>query len=69
MFSRKIRHVAIPSGSIRWISIRFDALYTKHWPVPIKANYRFYAIILFKISLTLGKLCDWLNVQKPANHR
>ena len=25
MFSRKIRHVAIRSGSIRWISIRFDA--------------------------------------------
>ena len=25
MFSRKIRHVAIYSGSIRWISIRFDA--------------------------------------------
>ena len=24
MFSRKIRHVAIRSGSIRWISIRFD---------------------------------------------
>ena len=65
MFSRKIHHVAIHSG----ISIRFDAHYTKRWPVPIKANYRFYAIILFKISLTLGKLCDWLNVQKPANHR
>ena len=26
MFSRKIRHVAIRSGSIRWISIRFDAV-------------------------------------------
>ena len=26
MFSRKIRLVAIRSGSIRWISIRFDAL-------------------------------------------
>ena len=25
MLSRKIRHVAIRSGSIRWISIRFDA--------------------------------------------
>ena len=25
MFSRKIRHVAIRRGSIRWISIRFDA--------------------------------------------
>ena len=25
MFSRKIRHDAIRSGSIRWISIRFDA--------------------------------------------
>ena len=25
MFSRKIRHVAIRIGSIRWISIRFDA--------------------------------------------
>ena len=25
MFSRKIRHVAIRSGAIRWISIRFDA--------------------------------------------
>ena len=25
MFSRKIRHVAIRSGSIRWISLRFDA--------------------------------------------
>ena len=25
MFSRKIRHVAIRSGSIRWISIRFDS--------------------------------------------
>ena len=25
MFSRKIGHVAIRSGSIRWISIRFDA--------------------------------------------
>ena len=26
MFSRKIRHVAIRSGFIRWISIRFDAV-------------------------------------------
>ena len=26
MFSRKLRHVAIRSGSIRWISIRFDAI-------------------------------------------
>ena len=26
MFSRKIRLVAIRSGSIRWISIRFDSL-------------------------------------------
>ena len=25
MFSRKIRHVVIRSGSVRWISIRFDA--------------------------------------------
>ena len=25
MFSRKIRHVATRSGSIRWIYIRFDA--------------------------------------------
>ena len=29
MFSRKIRHVAIRSGSIRWISIRFDAIFAK----------------------------------------
>ena len=26
MFSGKMRHVAIRSGSIRWISIRFDAI-------------------------------------------
>ena len=35
MFSRKIRHVAIRSGSIRWISIRFDA----HYYIAILHNF------------------------------
>ena len=37
MFSRKIRHVAIRSGFIRWISIRFDAI--QGVPINIFKNY------------------------------
>ena len=49
--------------------IPFLCVFRKRWPVTIKANYRSCARILFTFSLTLGKLCDWLNVQKLSNHR
>ena len=39
MFSRKIRHVAIRSGSIRWISIRFDAIYISHIYIDIGSRF------------------------------
>ena len=51
MFSRKIRHAfAISSGSIRWISIRFDAGKFNPWAIqlnPSGAEVKFSLALIY----------------------
>ena len=55
MFSRKIRHVAIRNGSIRWISISFDA-------PSIYPHCLFYLNLLFYVRVTvIGKQTKLVN--------